>query len=286
MNKRWILICACMVALSVIGLIIGSERGNEISSVIAHAFSEMEAKKGFQTAGPSGLVNDVPDKEGREANARKACYGYIPNRIWRYFYLQPHNSLFNVIIKKRISFKGERCPLYFTNRVANFLKIHKHINVNFPIVGDTVYKSKMSALLFKRNLILPDHGGSGLIGVLNSFTGKDNLLVEQHSTESGDQRRYGGYHHRPKPPSGGVFLGVKVLSGFGLLLCGLYGFGCTLHRILSYSIDAGLKRAFLFTLVMFAGGYLIASSFYTQGSPRCVDYGSEAEQRQNAKECF
>ena len=75
-------------------------------------------------------------------------------------------------------------------------------------------------------------------------------------------------------------------AGFGFFLGGLYGFCHTLNRSAAFSPSAGLKRILLCVFVMLAGGYLIAASFYTQGSPRCTDYEDEQKARKNAEECF
>jgi len=123
-------------------------------------------------------------------------------------------------------------------------------------------------------------------GVFDGFQSGIESPLDIPNTQRSETSADRSQNDAPESPARGILLSVKILAGFGFLLGGFYGFGDTLNRSRAFTPGAGAKRVTLFTIVVLAGCYLIASTLYAKDSPRCVAYSNDTEQRQNAKQCF
>lgn len=106
------------------------------------------------------------------------------------------------------------------------------------------------------------------------------------NTQGGNQQGKTGDNHHPKSPAGHILLSIKVLSGLGLVLCGLCGFNHTLAQGGRLNVNATGQRVLFYCLIMLAGAYLIAANIHSHGAPRCKNYPSSASDYKADSECF
>ncbi|SFF11535.1 hypothetical protein SAMN04488523_11910 [Sulfitobacter brevis] len=128
-----------------------------------------------------------------------------------------------------------------------------------------------------------------LNSIVSSFDGSTGLykgVSNPYNTKASYEKRTARNYHHPERPAGHILLSIKVLSGLGLILCGLGGFNHTLAQSARLSVNASGQRSIFYCLIMLTGAYLIAANIHASGSPRCEDdYGNPSDYHTDS-ECF
>ena len=115
-----------------------------------------------------------------------------------------------------------------------------------------------------RDMVLALHSFRGFGG----FGEKADISIQRSfhipNTKSGNAKSPAGEHQKPEREVRHVPLSIKVLTGIGLFLSGLYSFGYALHHSRTLAPGAGIKLFSFGVFVVLAGTYLIATGTYPE----------------------
>ncbi len=167
-----------------------------------------------------------------------------------------------------------------------------------PNVSDIYPYRRVAILIGPKHNLLDSQVSSGLC--LPNITGDSDSIISgsygpaglykgvsnPNNTKASYKKRAGRDDHHPKRQAGHILLSIKVLSGLGLILCGLGGFNHTLAQGGRLSANTSGQRTFFYCLIMLTGAYLIATNVHASGLPRCEDDGGNPNNYHTMSECF
>lgn len=259
-----------------IGGLLGAS-GSKVAAMpfgpVGSAFEELNLKYA-----PKGVTKDICARYlARHFSAQHRRHQVLVHGRYAEFHRVLHMPLGAEI--------GLGCQLRFRDSsVSLFTKLHAETKValrrntlcrRIPSIGypdvtnpDSSYlvvqEMRSNETRIGPDLNFADISGHGN-GFLRSYDGPSRFnksFADQIYAERSNNDSRARHKQHPKSPLRHILLSVQVLAGIGLFLGGLYGIYHTFARSGSIHPDTGLKFILLYTVVMLAGCYIIASGVY------------------------